>query len=111
VEMSTFGGIPLCNPGDEPCAGGAFELVDAARESEFVDVDAWQVQVIGGERFVVARGASLGSYDDAFRAALIHAQKSLDLLALRGGRLSSLATIQARRSTLEYETERQVRRP
>lgn len=85
MEMPTFGGIPLCNAGDEPCAGGAFELVDPARESEVVDVDGWQVQVIGGERFVVARGASLGSYDDAFRAALIHAQKGLDLLALSGG--------------------------
>jgi hypothetical protein len=58
--MPTFGGIPLCKPGDELCSGGAFELVDAARESEVVYVDGWQVQVIGGERFVVAPRRVLG---------------------------------------------------
>jgi hypothetical protein len=85
MEMPTFGGIPLCKPGGGYCAGGAFELQDAARESELVEVDGWQVQATAEARFVVARGGSQDNYDDAFREALVHAQKGLDLMSLEGG--------------------------
>jgi hypothetical protein len=41
MEIPTFGGISLFNSSEDPCAGGAFELLDPAREGGLVDVDGW----------------------------------------------------------------------
>jgi hypothetical protein len=56
-------------------------LQDAARESELLEVDGWQVQVTAGDRFGVARGESQSNYEDALRASLLHCQKGLDLMS------------------------------
>jgi hypothetical protein len=85
METPTFGAIPMCNPGGDLCAGGAFELQDAARESELVEVDGWQVQVTAGDRFGFARGGPQGNYEDALAASLLHCQKGLDLMSAQGG--------------------------
>ena len=84
METPTFGPMPMYNSGGDPCAGGAFELQDAARESALVEVDRWQVQVAKGDRFGVARGGPQDNYADALRASLLHCQKGLDLMSAQG---------------------------
>src|SRR5688572_25526982 len=74
----------MCNSGGELCAGGAFELQDAARESDAVEIEGWHVQVAAGDRFVLARGGPQDNYEDALHASLLHCQKGLDLMSAQG---------------------------
>ncbi len=85
MEAPSYADMPLGEPGSTGMAGAGFELHEPARESETVTVGGWEVEVVGGQRIVVARGESESSYDDALTAGLLHAQKGLDLMSLRGG--------------------------
>jgi hypothetical protein len=85
MQPPTFAWIRLFPPAGTACAGGAFGLQDAARESEIVAVDGWEAEVREGQRVVVARGGTDDNYDDALRSGLMHAQRALDLMSLRGG--------------------------
>jgi hypothetical protein len=85
MEAPSYANIPLGEPGSDGMAGAGFELHEPARESETVTVGGWEAEVVGGQRIVVARGESESSYDDALTAGLLHAQKGLDLMSLRGG--------------------------
>jgi hypothetical protein len=82
VDVPTLASIPLCPAAG--CAGAAFELQSAARESETTAFDGWEAEVVEGHRVVVARGGSERSYDHALRSGLLHAQKGLDLMSLNG---------------------------
>lgn len=66
----TFAEISLLGASHAACSGAAFELQDAARESEVVALDAWEAEVLEGQRIIVVRGGSEGNYDDAVSAGL-----------------------------------------
>ena len=84
-QPPTFAEISLIGTDFQACSGAAFELQDAARESELVAVDGWQAEVLQAQRIIVVRGGSERYYDEAFRTALVSAQKALDLMSMRGG--------------------------
>jgi hypothetical protein len=71
MNFPALGSIALVGPTGAACAGAAFELAKAARESESVAVDGWHVDVCGGKKLVVARGGVEDKYDDAFRSGLL----------------------------------------
>lgn len=79
-----FAGLQLIVEGLDVCSGAAFELQDAARESEVLAFDGWEAEVAEGQKIVLVRGGPHASYEDAFRAGLSTAQKALDLMAMRG---------------------------
>jgi hypothetical protein len=79
-----YASIPLCQAPGAVCSGGAFVLRDAARQSDVVTINGWQAEVRERERVVLVRGGSEGNYDDAFRSALMHSQKALDLMSACG---------------------------
>jgi len=81
----TFAEIPLLGADNAPCSGAAFDLQQAARESEVVSVDGWEAAVREGQRTIVVRSGSETNHDDAFRTGLATAQKALDLMSMRGG--------------------------
>jgi hypothetical protein len=76
--------MPLLVEGLGACCGAAFELQDAARESEALAFDGWEAEVTEGQKIVLVRGGTHASYEHAFRAGLATAQKALDLMAMRG---------------------------
>jgi len=80
----TLAGMQLIVEGLDACSGAAFELQDAARESEILAFEGWEAEVAEGQKFVLVRGGDQESYEDAFRAGLTRAQRALDLLTMRG---------------------------
>jgi hypothetical protein len=83
-DSPTCAGMPLHRNG-EPCAGAAFELQSAARESGTVVIDNWEAEVSGGTSLVVVRGGMADDYHSALTGGLAYAQKALDIMSLRGG--------------------------
>src|SRR6266545_3454599 len=84
VKPPTFGGSRLFDPAFGARAGGAFGLVAPPRASQVLGVDGWQVEVIAGFPAVIARGGIAASYEDAFQASLLQAQRGLDLMSMYG---------------------------
>ena len=82
--IPTLGDIPLLLPSSEPSSGAAFELNKPAHADANVPIGPWEVEVRKGLKLVVARGGDDRSYEDAFRAGLLHAQQGLDLFCARG---------------------------
>jgi len=85
MPVPTTASTPLYVHGGRPCAGGDFSLQEPAHESALVVDGDWEVEVSTGAKSVVSRGGTEDSYDDAYRAALFHAQRGLDLMTLDGG--------------------------
>ena len=79
-----FGEIPLFDSGLGPQSGGAFGLIAPPRESQIIGLDRWQVEVAAGFPSVIARGGTDTSYEDAFQASLLNAQRGLDLMSVDG---------------------------
>jgi hypothetical protein len=90
VTVATFADIGLHESG-KPCAGGAFEVVAPPEESAVVHLDPWTVEVKQGQKIVVARGGSEGTYKEAVVAASLNAQAGLDVLSYRYGRNLSIS--------------------
>ncbi len=83
-DVCTFGSVPLVRSSAEFCSGAAFELRDPPRNSGTVDLGSWRIDFRAGESFVVARGGNEQHYVDAYRAALVNAQRALDLRSAEG---------------------------
>jgi len=83
--MAEIDGMPIVgDPGGRAC-GGAFSLSAASPASEVVELDrGWIVEVRGGSRVAVARGATGAQYEETRAEALRRAHQGLDLLCMKG---------------------------
>lgn len=83
--MADLDGMPIVGGPVAPSAGGAFLLNGAGRAHKSLDVgDGWVVETRPNSRYVLARGGTAGTYDDALRDSFDAAQRGLDLLCIKG---------------------------
>lgn len=83
--MAHVGPMQLVEPNAPPTSGAAFYLNEAAKNDAVEIVDGTRVvEIKNGSRFVVTRGGTETSYEEARNRALSVAQRGLDFFSITG---------------------------